>query len=122
MNARNQTEGDTRPGSDLCLLDCYWECEHRAASSPGIAASPLQPVHDESGRALNRCRECGDLFYSVMDHSRDHARKRQMGWLPERLPDTWPTSPSPRRPARGPAGASLTPPAAPSGRVHPGGS
>jgi len=76
---------------DLCPFGCYWECEHRPTEGDANARA-LHAVHDESGRALNRCRECGDFFYSVMEHSREHARKRQLGWLPEELPDRWPSS------------------------------
>jgi hypothetical protein len=75
---------------DLCPLGCYWECEHRAPSSDERAGE-LHPVHDEAGRPLSRCRECGDFFYDVMEHSREHARKRQLGWLPDGLPAEWPS-------------------------------
>ncbi len=85
--------GTTGPAPDLCPFGCYWVCEHRPAEGDE-RAGVLHPVHDEAGRALNRCRECGDFFYSVLDHSREHARKRQLGWLPEHLPDAWPTSAS----------------------------
>jgi len=85
---------DSGSTANLCPFGCYWACEHRPAQGEE-GAGTLHPVHDEAGRALNRCRECGDFFYSVMDHSREHARKRQLGWLPEHLPDAWPSSPSP---------------------------
>lgn len=98
------------PSADLCPHGCYWDCEHRTASSasptssaspasgssgdadaPGAGRTPsLRPVHDDHGRALNRCRECGDFFYGVLEHSREHARKRQLGWLPERPLEGWP--------------------------------
>jgi len=63
----------------LCAFGCYWECEHR---SPNPAAAALQPVYDDQGRELRRCRECGDLFYSSVMHAREHERLRQLA--PER--------------------------------------
>ena len=98
MNA-NWQQDSPRPrvaeaASDLCRYGCYWECEHRSRASEE-GASVLHPVHDEAGRALNRCRECGDFFYDVMEHSREHARKRQLGWLPDHLPADWPSMGSP---------------------------
>jgi len=103
MDEREQDDTSSRPpeasggagAPDLCPFGCYWECEHRAAASDPRAGT-LHPVHDEAGQALNRCRECGDFFYDVLEHSREHARKRQLGWLPEHLPSDWPSTSAPR--------------------------
>lgn len=76
------------PGPDLCPHGCYWECEHRA---PDTAEAALRPVHDEAGRALQRCRECGNFFYSAVAHAREHQEMRMLGWLPEAPPAGWPS-------------------------------
>jgi hypothetical protein len=77
----------------LCRFGCYWECEHRVAaegdglraSVASVAASTPMPVHDDSGRELRRCRDCGGMFYGLMDHAREHERLRQLGLLPPPL-------------------------------------
>jgi len=72
-------------GPELCRYGCYWECEHRApeaVEADGLAmAGALLPVHDDEGRALGRCRDCGGMFYALMDHAREHERLRQLGLL-----------------------------------------
>jgi hypothetical protein len=70
---------------DLCEHGCYWECEHRPPSRERAA---LRPVHDRAGRALARCRECGEMFYDAVTHGREHLRMRQLGWLPDG-PSRW---------------------------------
>jgi hypothetical protein len=72
--------------TDLCPQGCYWECEHRPPSRERAA---LMSVHDTQGRALARCRECGDMFYDPVAHGREHIRMRQLGWLPERPGGLW---------------------------------
>lgn len=85
---------------DLCPQGCYWECEHRAPSSvpsrdegTSAAVAPgtgLFPVEDTKGRPLQRCRDCGDFFYSIIEHARDHEQLRQLGMIPDDpLPQPW---------------------------------
>jgi hypothetical protein len=77
---------------DLCPHGCYWDCEHRAAASLPFDdgdRAVLRPVHDEAGRELRRCRECGEFFYSTVEHAREHERMRQLGWLPDQPPAGW---------------------------------
>jgi len=83
---------------DLCPRGCYWECEHRttSTSATGVKESPtvpglgLFPVEDTQGRPLQRCRDCGDFFYSAIEHARDHEQLRQLGFIPDDpLPQRW---------------------------------
>jgi hypothetical protein len=75
------------PDASLCPYGCYWECEHR----PRPDSARLWPVHDDEGRPLRRCRECGGAFYSALLHAREHERMRMLGLLPERYPRQWPS-------------------------------
>lgn len=80
---------DPAGGPSLCRFGCYWDCEHRGgADGEGLRASVASgtpmPVHDDSGRELRRCRDCGGMFYGLMDHAREHERLRQLGLLPPR--------------------------------------
>ncbi len=79
-------------------MGCYWECEHRAPSAPATpevappagAGFGLFPVEDTQGRALQRCRDCGDFFHSAPEHARDHEQLRQLGMIPDDpLPQPW---------------------------------
>jgi hypothetical protein len=85
MAGLDPAPGHVEAAADLCRYGCYWDCEHRAlASHPGDAlavAGALLPVHDDDGRTLGRCRDCGGMFYTLMDHAREHERLRQLGSL-----------------------------------------
>ena len=71
--------------TDLCIHGCYWDCEHR----PSAEQERLRPALDDDGHPLRRCRECRDFFHDAVEHGREHERKRQLGWLPERYPAGW---------------------------------
>lgn len=73
---RVDTRQRSEEANNLCPYGCYWECEHR---TPSPEASALHAVHDASGRALQRCRDCGEMFYSALAHSREHEARRQLG-------------------------------------------
>lgn len=80
------------PDASLCPQGCYWTCEHRAplADSVVLPLGTPMPVHDEEGRPLRRCRECGGSYYSAEAHTGEHGRMRTLGLLPERYPTQWP--------------------------------
>lgn len=67
--------------ADFCPHGCYWECEHRTERSAESRA--LMPVeHPVTGATLRMCMECGDYFYDAIEHAQEHARLRQLGYIP----------------------------------------
>lgn len=60
------------------------------AREVGAGIGGLFAAEDTQGRALQRCRDCGDFFYSAIEHARDHEQLRQLGLIPDDpLPQPW---------------------------------
>lgn len=85
MTGIDPAPGEVGTVADLCRHGCYWDCEHRPSEAriddASRASGALLPVHDDDGRALGRCRDCGGMFYAPLEHAREHERLRQLGLL-----------------------------------------